>query len=431
MASIFNSLIDAKYSDSETCVELLKPNGGSPVSLYGSLSEGSAPPLTPSKVLETAHLDVSEVQQRKNEIKIRALIALFLIPFLYGIYLIGKCLSEYLDCKDSEALVMEKALPYIVPLIEISLKKGLEQIKQKTGEASSLIPKSTSIKIAKFIIRHYGEEGYFKRSKHSSLPRTINMRPNGDVYLHLNASSRGDILLGRGGQSQAKFVINLVNGDVLVGLSSISLSNPTREEKTKSVEDRLKGKDGFVQTIDRDTFTSQRGFDKSLSYKTWYQGKDLSNAMEKLPLPKKIVIAKKLLVLLQELHEMGIAHRDIKPENIFLDEKGNPFFGDFGLAEESTSWDFHVCGTAAYAAPELFTDKVLTFEDLKKADVFAMGTTLKNLFQKEFDAARFSSNPSWKNAAEIERFIDAKMLHGKISPRFSAKEAWDRLSCLL
>src|SRR5262249_34060043 len=31
-------------------------------------------------------------------------------------------------------------------------------------------------------------------------------------------------------------------------------------------------------------------------------------------------------------HQKGVIHRDLKPANVFLDERGNPVVGDFGLA---------------------------------------------------------------------------------------------------
>lgn len=61
---------------------------------------------------------------------------------------------------------------------------------------------------------------------------------------------------------------------------------------------------------------------------------------------------------LKHLHAKGVVHRDLKPENLLLEKE--PFFkiviSDFGLSNIATETTLlnTFCGTARYAAPEVF-----------------------------------------------------------------------------
>jgi serine/threonine protein kinase len=83
-----------------------------------------------------------------------------------------------------------------------------------------------------------------------------------------------------------------------------------------------------------------------------------------------------LLSALEYLHEVRkVAHRDLKAENILLDRHFNIRLIDFGLSN-SFSTDAHqfhsVCGSPAYAAPELISAQNYT----KSVDIWSSGVLL-------------------------------------------------------
>ncbi len=82
-------------------------------------------------------------------------------------------------------------------------------------------------------------------------------------------------------------------------------------------------------------------------------------------------------------HEQGVIHRDIKPSNILIDDLGEPWISDFGLAQIHGANDLtltgDVLGTLRYMSPEQAEGQ--KFLD-QRTDVYSLGLTLYELLTR-------------------------------------------------
>lgn len=103
----------------------------------------------------------------------------------------------------------------------------------------------------------------------------------------------------------------------------------------------------------------------------------LKDILDQDPIPLKEIafMLRQVCAALDYAHRQGVIHRDIKPSNIMVDQDGNAFLMDFGIARISgmtgpgiTGTGFAV-GTPGYMAPE----QGMGLEVDARADIYALG----------------------------------------------------------
>lgn len=92
-------------------------------------------------------------------------------------------------------------------------------------------------------------------------------------------------------------------------------------------------------------------------------------------------------------HSKGVIHRDLKPSNIMLDDMGNAYLSDFGLARwasdlNSITREDAVIGTLDYIAPELLAGGRAD----QRSDIYSMGMMLYNMLTGSLPFDRSSSS---------------------------------------
>ena len=96
-------------------------------------------------------------------------------------------------------------------------------------------------------------------------------------------------------------------------------------------------------------------------------------------------------------HRQNVIHRDIKPSNILLDEDGNAYLADFGIAQDLAGINKNkavletIAGSLDYMAPEQAHGEAIT----PRSDIYSLGITLYEML---------AGDHPFKNGSSIERF---------------------------
>ena len=85
------------------------------------------------------------------------------------------------------------------------------------------------------------------------------------------------------------------------------------------------------------------------------------------------------------MHEINMLHRDIKPDNIYVDDKGDFYLGDFGIAKQTRAGSFATfVGTQPFMAPEVWNARTPGEQHYgTSADIYSLGITLYYLLNED------------------------------------------------
>lgn len=115
-------------------------------------------------------------------------------------------------------------------------------------------------------------------------------------------------------------------------------------------------------------------------------GGTLADRIQQGPMPLEDIvrITGQVAEGLDHAHARGVVHRDFKPSNVLLDENGNAYLADFGIAKISESTanltGSGVVGTPAYMAPEMGSEGVVA----PSVDIYALGVTLFQMLTGQY-----------------------------------------------
>ena len=149
--------------------------------------------------------------------------------------------------------------------------------------------------------------------------------------------------------------------------------------------------------------------DAAFLLESYVDGADLKQVLglmpdKRLPLSEALVYLKAVCSALGYAHNFGVVHCDIKPGNVMIDQGGNIYLTDFGIARhtESTSTTFGGAGTPSYMAPEQIRGEAVS----PATDLYALGAMFYEMLtgQRPFRGDEKGSESSGATAGERIRY---------------------------
>lgn len=172
-----------------------------------------------------------------------------------------------------------------------------------------------------------------------------------------------------------------------------------REVAVKSIHAELANQPDFVRRFEREAqivarlehphivplYDYWREPDAAYLIMRFLRGGSLEDLIGERPL--ELEPAAKILdqvgAALAAAHHQGVVHRDVKPGNVLLDEDGNAYLSDFGIAHETGAPEqtagTMIRGTPAYLSPE----QIKLEQTTPRSDIYALGVVLYEMLTGE------------------------------------------------
>jgi len=144
--------------------------------------------------------------------------------------------------------------------------------------------------------------------------------------------------------------------------------------------------------------------------------KILQGSTAPLPLNQILSIMIPICRALHYAHQQNVIHCDVKPENIMMDQNGQVYLTDFGIAFTRGKGDKFLgkAGTPTYMAPE----QIQGIEVSPQTDIYALGIILYEMFTgvKPFQGTTFSGEHSLNERIRWEQVHTAPIPPIQINP---------------
>ncbi len=235
--------------------------------------------------------------------------------------------------------------------------------------------------------KHQGPTRNGSHGENATTDTTVTMETIDDRYkLHeqIGAGATGTVFKARDTLLEAWVAIKLLRREYTAS------SNALERVRQEIVLSRDIGHPNILRTYHLGTY-------QATTYLTmqWVSGRTLAEAIaDEGPFPPAtlVAVAGKLASALAAAHGRKILHRDIKPGNILLDEGGEPYLADFGLArligEHGITRHGVFVGTPYYASPEQVAMEPLD----ERSDLYSFGVVLFEMAtgRRPFEASHVS-----------------------------------------